>query len=454
MITPIITRQPLWSSGGGDGADHTIGPHENTGVMIIPEPASIVYMNFNPFIPGKIIDTDLGAKEKINGTLDLYVNGAWYKTYAEVSIQGSGSAAAAVRLKNWTFKFLDAATVDSKGGKQQIKLGDSPTFTRLMLKSSWSDPTKIRDPLSNTIWRQMVESRDNPYLYEPDVKWLMYENAYDGGSTPAKGFPDWWQTAFYVEGRLYSIGNLALTKEPENYNMAEDDQESLDTIFRVESRGWAEAYVDGVIGEGVDFIVPDSEWDVDRKKSMTDFLEFVQSDKDDFKLNFDTFLDEDNAIRYHLFLSFVGDRDGTNEMMVVSYDQQKWYFLPWDKDSTFGNYGSTYGGIDTRPDGVVVESQSFTNSMLMPWTRILYSKRAEVEAMYAYFRNEGIFSVRNIRSLVYKLRSFYPESLVKEDYDKIKDINVDTYAESSTTQLIDWVTKRLAYLDAYYNYTP
>lgn len=450
MITPIFTRQPLWPS---DESDHTIGPHENTGVMIIPEPASIIYMNFNPFVAGKIIDTDIGAKEKVNGTLDLYVNGAWYKTYAEVYIQGAGSAAGAVKLKNWNFKFVDEATVDSKGSKQKIKIGDSPTFTKLMYKSEWSDPTKIRNPLSNAVWRQMVESRDNPYFYEPDIKWLGHENAYDGGSTPAKGFPDWWQTAFYIEGRLYSIGNLALTKDPENYNMAEDDQGSEDTLFRIEKYGWAEAYVDGVIGEDVEMIVPDSEWDVDRKKSMTDFLEFVQSDKDDFKLNFDTFLDEDNAIRYFLFLSFVGDRDGTNEMMVASYDQEKWLFLPWDKDSTFGNYGSTYGGIDTSPTAVVVESQNFESSMLMPWTRILYSKRAEVEAMYAYFRNTGIFSVPNIRSLVYKLRSFYPESLVKEDYDKIKDLNVDTYAESSTAQIIDWVGKRIAHLDAYYNYT-
>ncbi|MEE6657004.1 CotH kinase family protein [Limosilactobacillus reuteri] len=95
----------------------------------------------------------------------------------------------------------------------------------------------------------------------------------------------------------------------------------------------------GVKLDGSDFemISPDNPTD-EIKKATNDLITFVStSSDDDFKTQLDQHIDLESLIDYFIFLNIIENSDAAGKnQTLITWDLQKWYFHPYDLDTTYG----------------------------------------------------------------------------------------------------------------------
>lgn len=382
---------------------------------------------------------------KDDGSIDVEFNLGTNKNtihvYGTIKVQGSSTAY--WPKKNWSIKLYS----DKKHENELLlKIGDSIESNKWILKADWIDPSMYRNAISYRLWDDIVDSRSDTFL---EVASSSIE--IDG----AKGSPYIFQGLVNINDEHYGLTNILLGHDQKNFNIDKDDNH---LYFEFDARGgytstktWEKFLAEG-IDEWIDFYNIENDEINDKQIASIDaFGEFVNSDLDNFEKNYDKYLDKRNIIDMILFYEFIHDWDAVaQDLEIVTYDLEKFYFLPWDKDTTFGLTWDESGIVDKFGEELLILDREFGNETKVLWvnTNLLYSN--EIKDRYFELRNKEVFSLTNIENHIDKIDRLFTEELRQKELDRwTKRPSVD---ELTRNQILEWVEARIKILDEYFEY--
>lgn len=418
-------------------------------VVIFSEPTSIIEVNIDTL--GNELPTSKSAGD-LPVILSLTIEGTTLKTFGEIKVQGSSTAY--WPKKNWSLKFYADAKREEK---LRLKIGDSIASDKWIAKAEWIDPTMLRNALSYNLWGSMVKSRKTFPKYEVDNAWIGNNDMQKGLQTEAQGFPKAHPIHVKVNDEHYGLSMLLLGHDPLNFNIDKNNPKHIYMEF--DARGgytlvktWEKFSAEGV-GKWIDGYYPSNEdFTYEQLLAIDRLGKFINGSLDNFKANFSKYLDKTNMIDMLLFLEVIYDWDAVaQDIEMVTYDLEKWYMLPWDKDTTFGMYFDGSGIMEETENKLLInyEEEKLTQK---PWYKTYHTFKPDIEQRYAELRNDDIFTVNNLSRLAEGIIKKIPTELWKIEKNKWKEYKRPSYDDTSTYQVISWFEERLKVLDKHFDY--
>lgn len=411
-------------------------------LFVFPEP--VKYINLKIDTGGQTLPETKDDGE-LNVNLNMEIDGLNLTTYGTIKVQGSSTSG--WPKKNWTIMFYKD---EIRKEELKIKIGDSLYSNYWIAKAEWIDPTMLRNHLSYELWNDITQNRKS------DKK--MEINNSNKNIKGARGFPNTFPIAIYLDGSFYGLSLLMLGHDPNNFNI--DGQNERHLYFEFDSRhpgfdyprkkSWQKLVSYG-IGTWIDGYVPANDsFTLKQKAAIDQFGLFVNSPLTDFTREYDKYLDKYNIIDMLLYQEIIYDWDGYGaDLEIVTYDLTKWYILPWDKDTTFGlNYNET-GLIENSENKKLFNYKKEQEDQII-WFKTYKTFTKEVEQRYSDLRKNGVFSVDNLKRKYFKLYNMIPDEIWQSEREKWPyRPSVD---ETSPEQILDWFGKRLEMLDKHFNY--
>lgn len=420
-------------------------------IVVFPEPNGLTEVQIDTLgneLPDSKDDGDLPVMLTFNA------GGATINTYGEIKVQGSSTAK--WPKKNWTLKFY---ADEERTEKLRLKIGDSVASNKWIAKAEWVDPTMLRNALSFRLWEEMVESRNSFPQYEVDNAWIGKDNINEGTQTGAQGFPKTHPIHVKVNDEHYGLSMLLLGHDPRNFNI--DTNNPKHVYMEFDARGgenktktWEKFSAEG-IGAWIDGYYPVNEDFTEEQREAIDKLgNLINGSQNDFEENFDKYLDKTNMIDMLLFLEAIYDYDAVaQDAEIITYDLEKWYFLPWDKDTTFGMDWDGDGLREGSSTELLINYET-ENETQKPWFKTYHAFTPEVEERYAQLRNEGIFSGNGLYKLTGGITKQIPKEMWEAEEIRWENDERPSLDKTSTSQIISWFEERLEVLDEQFNYVP
>lgn len=416
---------PANTGGGGEAVITPTIP----GLYMLPEPTGLVRINVNvPTIP------ESKSEGEVKGTVNLSCGGGMINLYCLVSVQGNTSAMYPKKNLNVEFypdgQFTD--TVD-------VKIGNLLPHDEWVYKANWIDFTHVRNLMSYRLWRRVMNTRKGFPKWEIDNSYAGLTGV-DAMPTGATGHPDGFPCVFNVNGQFYGIGDLMIGKKRSNYNLPKNNPLKIQVDFGE----WFDitTFADTASYEFKAPKTPTAE----TQGAIDNWVAFCALTGDDFNNAISEKLDKTNVIDFILFIQFIAATDlvqnnnGKN-IQFVSYDGVKWFFMPYDLDTTYGLYWDGKGiSTNTRQD-------LFVGSF---WKKLIQYFSADINARYQYLRSSGVFSVDSLYEIANELSLRYTQELRKAESDKW---TVPSEGFATLEQIYSWSAARLEYLDSKYQYS-
>lgn len=414
--------------------------------IILPEPNSMLELNI-------IFDQELPASKDEGGVdvvFELKINGALLKAYGNIKVQGSSTAY--WLKKNWSLSFYSD---EERTNELKLKIGDSIASSKWITKADWIDPTQLRNALSYGLWESMIQSRTTFPQYEVDNAWINEQNMISGTPTGAQGFPKTYISQVKVNNEHYGISLFLLGHDADNFNIDKSNPKHMYLDF--DARGgddltktWEKFSYLG-IGTWVNSYHPNINDLTELEKTAIENLgKLINSSLDEFEKNFDIHLDKTNMIDMLLLIEVIFDNDAiAQDIEIVTYNLEKWFFLPWDKDTTFGMSWDESGILKNSESNLVINYQEESSDQ-KPWYKTYHAFTDEVEERYAQLRDEGVFSVLNLSKMAADINNKISQAVW--DAERERWPNRPSMDETSTAQILSWFEKRLELLDNHFNY--
>ncbi|WP_261804029.1 CotH kinase family protein [Klebsiella quasipneumoniae] len=433
---------PLSALDGFDPEDSaTASPPLLDTHFVFGEPAGIIRISVDS--PGGIPVNKAAGQYPTTARLDI--DGKVISFYSTLEVQGDTSASFPKKNLNITF----SSTAD-RDGDMDLKIGDIIPHDEWTFKANWIDNTHSRQYASFLLWAQMMDSRrgwpkrdiDNCYVGKVGP---------DGFPTGARAHPIGYPAVLYVNDAFYGIGTLAVGKKKENYNIPKNNPLKIH-ISMDANTAWVDIKklsTDAMKAQ-YSFKAPKTQT-ATTQAALEAWDAFASSGQADFTANITTKLDKNNAIDFYLLMAVIGATDlwlddATKNVQFITWDGVKWFFMPYDLDTT---YGLKFEGttISYLPDTVPGTDRSAN----LFWRKVRTAYGDDVNQRYGDLRNQGIFSPDNLYFLLKQFQSKYSPDLVKADIEKWPtqpSLNV-----TSVDQILTWFKARLEYLDTYFNYS-
>lgn len=407
-------------------------------ILTFPEPNGLIQVQIDTL--GKDLPESKGDGD-LPVIFTFTAGGATVNTYGKIKVQGSSTSK--WPKKNWTLKFY---ANEARTERLRVKIGDSVPAKKWIAKAEWLDPTLLRSSVSFKLWESMVQSRNDFPQYEVDNAWIGNNNMPDGIQTGARGFPLTHPIHVEINDRHYGISMLILGHEPDNFNIDKNNPEHVYMEFDARggedsTKSWEKFSMDGV-GTWINSYHPeDNEFTEKQLTAIGALSEAINGTQNDFEENFTKHFDKYNMIDYLLFLE------------MITYDLEKWYILPWDKDTTFGMFWDESGIIEGSATRLLIDYDTELVTQKL-WYKTYHAFAPEVEARYAQLRDENIFSVQNLHRLTGEITKKIPKEIWQAEYEKWSEEGRPSLDETSTSQIISWFGERLEMLDVHFNYNP
>lgn len=363
--------------------------------------------------------------------------------YGTIKVQGTSTAK--YPKKNWSFKlYKDLEKTD----EVYLKIGESIVSNKWILKADWKDPTQLRNYISYNLWGSMVDTRENEVLSSSI------------GIEGAQGYPYTHPSRVLINGKHYGIYVIVLGHDPNNFNIDKDNNKHMYFEFdaRYSHKGstsyrtWKK-FKSSSIGYWIDGYYPKDEDITKKQKAAIDRLgKFINGSDKVFKNDFDKYFDKLNIIDMFLYQEVIYDWDGyAADLEMITYDLEKWYILPWDKDNTFGLY-QFFSGIQKGSEEKLVMNYKKSDEKFIPWYKTYKLFTDEVEDRYAELRDKDVFSVSNIENIIDNMYPLITKKMWREEKLKWLGKKRPTMGQTSDKQIMEWFEKRLVFLDKHFNY--
>ena len=415
-----------------DSVKNYIDNNVGTGSLIsLKEKAKIAY-------PENLVELNFTTKDSLptskgslaKGVLSWTDNaGTSFKKNATLEVQGSSSAG--YPKKNWTFALFNDADYSEDF---KLRIGNWAYHSEFNFKSNWIDATHSRNIISNKIWEDIVQSRKYFPKRENEVAYISsntnVDQRFDSGALcHVDGVP----AKLFVNGNFYGIGMFNLGKKRENYDLKSSNQNHIQLAAQTHAN--FNAY-------------QPEQWEIRNPKTpdanfTTKINAWFSSNAltgQAFKDNFETNHDLKNAIDFYLLAEFIKSPDMyTKNLIVTSWDGVKFYFLPYDMDTTFG---LQWDGLSFTGYNGSIRETSF-------WSKFYNAYSVEIKARYKELRDSGVFTLEN----VYKHADLINKTFGIDSFEK--EFETWTVPSNSTIltsypQIYQWVKDRIVWLDSQY----
>lgn len=230
--------------------------------------------------------------------------------YAEIKPQGTSSLA--YDKKNFTIKFYEDSQHDNK---MKINVGWGDQY-KYCLKANWVDRTHSRNVVTAKLASQVWQKYD-----------LLTQ-------APKNGLVDGFPIEIYNNGEFYGIYTFNIPKDTWQFGMDEDNPDHIVV-------GGETYNPTNLFQELPDF----NSWEVEvgeandaTLEKLTRMFDFVLNSTDEeFRANFEEYLDLDAALNYYIMVDYchLADNHGQN-MLIATYDGLKWYLSLYDLDTSWG----------------------------------------------------------------------------------------------------------------------
>lgn len=249
------------------------------------------------------------AFEYKNG--DILIDG-----FAKIKVQGTSSLA--YEKKNYTINlYQDAEYADDL----EIDVGWGAQ-SKYCLKANWVDRTHSRNIVTAKLATQVQQKYD------------VLSNA------PRNGLVDGFPVEIYINGDFLGLYTFNIPKDDWQFNMDSDNPDNIVVS--------GETYTP----TNLFFEKPNlNHWSVEVGQESDETLEkltrmfsfVIDSSDEEFKANFEQYLDLDAALNYYVMVDFayLADNHGQN-MLLATYDGEKWYLSLYDLDTSWGSYWNGY----------------------------------------------------------------------------------------------------------------
>ena len=398
-------------------------------VVSIPEPTSLMYINFETY--GQELPDN--KENFIYGTLQIISHGAFFECWARLKVQGDSSAN--WLKKNWDFKcYKDNA----KTQRLYLKTGNwAVSNDKSVSKAEWIDCSFIRNTVLGLLWGDMVDSRPGWPKNEVETPFEINHDR-SGWFTGATGHTEGYPALQFINGEFYGLATWYRWKDTANYNLDPSNPKhyQLDTLNYTP---WWEITPD-------DFKTRSpSKWGTEQEKDLARFKDYAGRTGQDFLESFTQAFDLQNALDYFIFLQFCHLPDNMEaNTQIISYDGKRWFFLPYDLDCSLGI--SWDGRGQTCPPSSILISKTSDRF----WGKVYQTFPQEIEQRYAELRNKNILSVDNLHKHITERAARFTPEMIAAEYERwpTKPNNV------SHTQTLEWIRDHIPYLDEWFNYNP
>ena len=408
----------------------------------VPRPGRIVRLDFytEDTLPTQKNESNpILAYGKIRANFD----GVEIYKYATLEVQGASSAI--YPKKNWTIAFFKDAEYSKE---YEFRIGNLVPHSEYVFKANWIDATHCRNIVSNRLWEQFIQARSGYPKRECEVAFDATDTDVmhridTGALCHVEGFP----CVLYINGEFYGIGDFNIGKKRANYNL----NKSSATQVQMQ----AEQHIDFL-----NFEKSTTKWEIRNPKNGTfNSVEpivapwFASNDPTDadFKTNFPTTHDLQNAIDYLIFIEMLYADDCVDKnFQLTTWDGEKFYLLPYDLDTTFNLWwdGSKY--TDPSDPSVVHSTNNVTQSAMDFWDGFLDAYQTEIATRYSELKAKGVISVDNIYNLCTELTRKYGKDLFQKEQTKWPTIPSNTQIHTSVPQILDWVEERITWMDSHF----
>jgi len=361
-----------------------------------------------------------------------------FNGFATLKVQGNSSTA--YPKKNFTIKLFSD---DACKTKYKVSFNDWGEQNKFVLKADWIDISHARNIVSARLWSDVVASRDSygdlPELYR---------------TSPNNCQVDGFIIKVYVNGVYYGRYSWNIPKDPWMFNMDDSLDEHCvlcgedysSSCFRstayINGNDWSDEIHDSVPSSIV------TRWN--------EVISFVQNSSDaDFIAGINNYINLDSIIDYYI-LAYVDcglDCMGKNQI-YITYDGNLWYASMYDMDSTWGLYwnGSKFVSAEYRMQEDYEVGVHNTSNLLFDRIETLFA--SQIKTRYSELRS-GVLSEVYIKEKFKEWCDVSSAELMAQDYASTTAngafVNMPQKTTNNYDQLSNYITARLAYVDAQIN---
>lgn len=413
--------------------------------LVFPEPKQLIEVKIDTLgkaLPGTKSEGDLPVIARIQ------VDDQQFNTYATIKIQGTSTQS--WPKKNWTIKLYQ----DEERKKDiYLKIGDSLPTNKWVAKADWIDPSLLRNILAYNLWGQIVDSRTT--FPKNEVEQLNAENF--GG----RGYPLTYPTRIAINDQFYGLAVLLDAHDPKNFNIDKTNPQHLFMDFDARrmgdnSKDWANFSFkneDGSLRCLENYLSKEGDFNEQQTEAIVRLGEFINSPLTEFKQDFHKHLDLQNIIDMLIMIEAIADWDAVaQDLEIVSYDLEKWYFLPWDKDTAFSMGWKGDNLMEEYNGKIVVSDTSKPKEQIAFWLKVYQAFPEEIEARYAKLRQQEILSVVNLKEQAKVVYEKIPAKAWKQEDQKWQEQKGLSRQEGGLNQILDWYEDRLKVLDQHFKY--
>lgn len=384
-------------------------------------------------------------------TIKMTVNNETIEKPGTIKVQGSSTEK--WPKKNWDIKIYND---EERTEVIKIKIGDSIISDEWVAKADWIDPTMLRNNLSYTLWGDIVKSRTTLPKYEVENA-ILDKEVITEEKVEAQGFPRVYTARIKINNKHYGITNLILGHDLNNFNIDENNSKHMYLEFDsrygyTDVKTWEKFRSDG-IGNWINGYYPENEYMTEAQKKSIDILgELVNGSLENFKKNFDKHLDKTNMIDFLIFIEVVGDWDAVSQdLEIVTYDLEKWYMLPWDKDTTFGMFWDESGLLPDSENTLVIDYEK-EDPTQKPWYKTYHTFTEDVEKRYAELRDKDVLTTAHLNEMIKNIEDKVLEKVWKEESNRWDSEGRPSIDETDSDQIKSWFKQKLETLDKHFKY--
>lgn len=380
------------------------------------------------FITGTIPD----SKTYVSGELEYVSKSYRFHAYTYIKLQGNSTQY--LPKKNYTVNLYSDENRSVKLNKEFKNWGFHNNF---VLKAEYNDILHARNVVGAKLWSRVVRSRSDYNTLPEELKNSPNNGAIDGFPVRVyingtyKGLYNWtipkcdWMVGMnssnanhvLLSAEFNDNGDVAYQNNPCNFNTLWDGSEDY---FSVE------------IGRNSAELV----------SSLNAIISSILTND---PVSLEQSLDIKSAIDYFIFQEIILGTDGlAKNMLLATYDMNKWYLSAYDMDSTF----------DLNWNGVILNhfdatmplypyNNKFSRLLQYIWSNYLDAYRER----YTELR-KSVLSYSSIIEEFEKYIGIFGEDIYIQDTAIYP--NIPSVTDNTLKSLRDFVRKRLEYVDNKY----
>jgi len=385
-----------------------------------------LYITKLPVMHTTLNPLTLNSDKKFGGYLTYYSGGEFIES--PIGIRQRGNLSLTFPKKSYD---IEAWTDTISKEKKDLKFADLRNDDDWILDALYNEPLKIRAQVASELWKEIHE----PYYKkeEPDAK-SSFESRY---------------VEIFVNGSYNGVYGLSESIDRKQLQLKKHkDKVIKGELFKANSyAGGPDFKVAGsfnnafphYVGWRMEYPIIDyeSHWN-----DLADLLELVVNGTDEaFTKGISNKLNLENAIDYYLLVNTIGavDNFGKNYYLAKYNNNEAYFFVPWDLDSSFG--------LVQNAEKYTVTDRTFSNNLfdrLMAVNPNNYNEKLKKRwaTLRAYtFSNQHIIS---------QFKQKYDDFVNAKIYEREALIwPKKTTNKNDYSYLTEWVEGKMTFLDTY-----